>query len=386
LKFNAEDLKDDLLNELMGYVDVKNPYPPALHLEEIYQGSKHPLWLSEDGEIIYGRNGSTRLIMSTDEWENTSEILTAPQHINMVRELGDGELIFSCNRKDTESIHAKVYKTIGFDRNNPENTEFRQVLRSGSPLANINNSWGIDIYDNIVLLLEYGRQGVDGSNYAYLSTDYGENFIEIFDLKTEEVDGRPPHDEDGHVHTIAYDPYFNRIWLAVGDSANTATYYSDNMGDDWHFVEGSNDVQYTGIIALEDSVIFGSDRNPNGLHIYRRKDKGTPPTINTWYTINNAETITHIFRLPYRRTRSKGTPVYFNAQPSGELRSTLLMAFVDGKKPHLIYESDPIYSLYNGAGITVALGDTTEGNIIIAKSMPDNSGNTVYKAKAPLWE
>src|SRR5699024_9317819 len=203
LKFNAEDLKDDLLNELMGYVDVKNPYPPALHLEEIYQGSKHPLWLSEDGEIIYGRNGSTRLIMSTDEWENTSEILTAPQHINMVRELGDGELIFSCNRKDTESIHAKVYKTIGFDRNNPENTEFRQVLRSGSPLANINNSWGIDIYDNIVLLLEYGRQGVDGSNYAYLSTDYGENFIEIFDLKTEEVDGRPPHDEDGHVHTIA---------------------------------------------------------------------------------------------------------------------------------------------------------------------------------------
>src|SRR5699024_4679367 len=284
LKFNAEDLKDDLLNELMGYVDVKNPYPPALHLEEIYQGSKHPLWLSEDGEIIYGRNGSTRLIMSTDEWENTSEILTAPQHINMVRELGDGELIFSCNRKDTESIHAKVYKTIGFDRNNPENTEFRQVLRSGSPLANINNSWGIDIYDNIVLLLEYGRQGVDGSNYAYLSTDFGEKFIEIFELKTAEADGRPPHDEDGHVHTIAYDPYFNRIWLAVGDSANTATYYSDNMGDDWHFVEGSNDVQYTGIIALEDSVIFCSDRNPIVLHIFRRKEKFTLPTINVNYT------------------------------------------------------------------------------------------------------
>ena len=375
---------DEIEDFIYSNLPSKKPSFPTLTFETVTTGHSYPLWMSSDGDVLYGCQGYM-LQQSTDEWQTTTLIGTTEAYLSestvlAVRELPDGEILFSTVRYENQNIKAKLYKTVGYDRNNPSVTTFKEVLESQSPRANFNNSWGISVYENIVVASEYGVRGPDGNRYVYLSNDFGETWEVIFDLYTEEVEGRPALTDTAHTHTVAYDPYFNRIWLAVGDNPNTATYYSDDMGASWTMVEGSEVVQYTGIIALPDCVIFGSDRAPNGLHIYRRKDKATPPKIKPFYVLNDRTDLTHVFALPYKRDWHPDTPTYFSAPPAdGSDGKSVIMGFVDGNKAYVLWEAT------NNSYVWHSVGPTSQGNIVTYMSDDTVSGYRIVKAKAPDW-
>lgn len=384
---NTDNLKQQIINQLAS-LNAKNPYPSTLELTTaVYEGIDTPYWLSEDGRVLYGNRGSTPL-MSKDEWTTRVQIgsTSLPAFINAIRELPNGELLASVNRDESKGIKAKLFKTTGFDKENPSAATWKMVLEAGSTLANIQNSWGIDMYNNIVVVSEYGLQGQNGSRFVYLSTDHGDTFTSIFDLVNQQIEGRPTWTDRAHIHTVAYDPYFSRIWICVGDSTNTAVYYSDDLGVTWKFVEGSNVVQLTGIIALEDSVVFGSDRSPNGLYIYRREGKGDKPKIYPWFIINDEPILTHVFQLPFRRKREKEVPVYFTATtsyPDTRPNLSVVLGFIDSKKANLLYDSNEANNLPK---IDFVFGNTAQGNIIlVGASGTSSSGRKIFKIKAPDW-
>lgn len=374
----------------------KAPYPPRFELSQstiVRHDSSRPMWLSEDGKILYGHQGS-RVMMSTDEWTTLTRIGTTdmPQTVTAIRPLPDGQLLVSTNRNDDLGIRAKLYRSNGFDPLNPSVTTWTEVLSATGQFANIQNNWGIHIYDDVILISEYGLKGETGARYCYISRDNGNTFTTIFDQKNQVIAGRPEYTATGHIHTIQFDPYYHRIWLCVGDNPNTAVYYSDDYGVNWTFVTGTTVVQFTGIIALEDCVVFGSDRDPNGLYIYRRKDKATMPKIEPWFLVDSSNIITHIFNLPYRRTIGKDIPVYFPATTATTNinggGATTLMAFIDGRVPYIMWQPTPIYSTTNGGqGIQWALGDTVQGNVIVVIQEPSPAtGFKVLKWKAPVWQ
>jgi len=386
---DLEEVKTAVMKDVeqMVYQNLSlfEPTIPKLTWQTVGTGWRKPLWLSKDGEVVWGDYGG-QLLQSTNEWATYEQVGTSslPKPILGIRELDDGELLVSTARDEADGTKAKVYKTVGYDRNNPSATTFKEVLEVNVTQANVNNSWGFSIYENIVLVSEYGLKGYEGARYVYLSTDYGETFNVIFDLYTQEIEGRPDLTMTAHVHTVAYDPYYNRIWLCVGDLPNTATYYSDDMGQTWVFVEGSNIMQYTGIIALPDSVIFGSDRGPNGIHVYRRKSKTEMPVIEPLYLINDNSSNTHVFELPFKRDWHPQTPVYFAAtRAQGTEYRPVIMGLVDGKKAHLLWEAD-FEGDYTG-NVWYALGATAQGNIIAYMSDPNINGYRIVKATAPDW-
>lgn len=342
-----------------------------------------PMWMSSDGVVIYGAYGG-QLLQSTDEWTTRVQIGTSslPKPIAGIRTLDDGELLISTNRDEATATNSKVYKTIGYDRNNPSAATFKEVLTTAASQANINNRWGLTVYQNICTASDYGLRGENGAQNVYLSTDYGETWRLIFNLRTQVVEGRPPLTDSAHMHTVAYDPYFNRVWVCVGDNPNTATYYSDDLGETWTFVIGSTEVQYTGIIALPDSVVFGSDRAPNGVFAYQRKDRSEMPVIKPLFLINDTPTITHVFALPFKKDWLPNTPVYFTGNKTTESVNDkpVIMGFVDGKKAHLLYEHAGVDAL------ETALGPTAQGNIISSYSTTGVAGQVIIKGQAPTWQ
>lgn len=382
---DVEDLKQQLIAELTQTLLPKyNPSFPSLNFNESMSVSELPMWMSSDGTTVYGSGGSggRSLMQSTDDWATRVQIGPAFSHIIMgVRTLDDGELLVSTTRTKNPDVYSKVWKSVGYDKNNPSSTTFKEVLVSTNIDAFFINSWGMSVYQNIVVIAEYGERGLaTGAKHVYLSTDYGNSFNLVFDLYATQVEGRPALTETAHMHTTAYDPYFNRIWVAVGDRPNTATYYSDDLGASWTYVTDSNAMQYTGIVALPDAVLFGSDRHPNGVYVYHRKDKYAMPKIEPLLKVNDLSTITHVFGLPFKKDWSPASPVYFSAPTIDNTMdyAPCIVATVDGKKAFKIWEGN------NGDVLRNVVGPTASGKIIAAIEVGTGNFN-VMRALAPSW-
>lgn len=387
--------QEEMIKEIQKWTNDPAPTIPRLNFETITTGWSDPAELSRDGKVLWGKQGLL-LQQSIDEWETVQDVghlgnsfdFASGTGILSIRELFDGELLVSTSRDEDTNQKAKVFKTVGYDRDNPTgDVQFKEVLESLVKQANIQNNWGMSVYENIVIVSEYGLRGVEGARHVYLSTDHGNTFKVIFDqmTTTAEIEGAPTWTESGHLHTVEYDPYWNRIWLVVGDNPNSATYYSDDLGESWTFVEGSTVVQYTGIKALPDAVIFGSDRNPNGVHHYIRGDKSEMPKIRTSLLLNDVDLITHVFQKAFKRDFKPSTPTYFAATAvSARDESSVITGTVNGKKSYVLWEADKT-GIYSG-NISVALGNTIQGNIIAVITDPTIDGRRIIKAKAPDWE
>ena len=341
--------------------------------------------MTSDGQTIYGNIGIV-VLRSTDEWNTTEEVTRLPvgNNVSGVRDLEDGELIITTHFNTEDNIVSRVYKTIGYEGKNL-NCDVKLVLEAKNISTLFNNHWGLDVYKNIVLLSDYGGKGVNGAKNVYLSTDYGDTFTEIFDLQTEIIEGRPPATETAHIHTVKYDPFYDRIWLCVGDRPNTATYYSDDLGETWTYVVGSDIVQFTGIQIFEDAVIFGSDSPPNGVYSYKRQGKENHPVIKQIHSFNSDSLISHVGEMAYRKDFNKNTPCYFTFSGAGGTEYTsLLVGMVNGIKADTLFKVDK-ESVLNGR-LYVALGDTAQGNLILTMYDKEQLGYFILKTKAPEWK
>lgn len=371
-------------------IQTYTPSIPKLDFEEVTTGYYEALWLSKDGKRIYGKQGA-RLWVSYDECETFTTIINDTGiSVQAVRELDDGELIFSTERDVTNHTqNGRVFKTKGFDKETGKIDTYELKVETPSTESKINNSWGITSYKNVVTLSEYGLRTEEGARRAWLSTDYGETFKVIFDQKetTKLIEGAPEWTETAHMHTCSFDPYWNRIWIVTGDRPNSATYYSDDFGETWKWVDvqfNDDTMQFTGILALPNCVIFGSDRAPNGVFAYYRGNKSDTPVIEPLLLVNDKDIISHIFQIPFKRDWDSLTPVYFGAPNAGDTdNKSICVATVDGKKAFIIHENNSNEKF--GGKCSAFLGDTAQGNIIGTFFDSDISGYRIGKAKAPTW-
>lgn len=385
-----EDIRDGINNLVIPEIrseTVLRPYPPRLNFRLLRRTWDEPYWLSEDGKVLWGRRGSS-LIQSFDDWETTVDVAEFPASIQGIRELADGELLVSIGRDTDNDVNPRLFKSVGYDREDPEGTQFEEVLVADSP-AYFSNHWGMSVYNEIVVVSQYGSRGV--ALYAYLSTDHGETWTRIFDLENEDIEGRPPFTTDAHIHSIAYDPWWHRIWICCGDMANTAIYYSEDMGESWRHVPGSTPgPQATGIMPMEDVVLFGSDSSTNGIYGIRRTDKLDTPHYEVLHRVNDAGRITYVYNLPFRRSYAKNMPVFFAApydHPTVPGPSVITMT-VDGKHFYDHFSTEPFIRSGGSRGYNYVLGPTATGKIVALMQAPEGSEtNTpwIMVADAPVW-
>ncbi|MEX6042289.1 WD40/YVTN/BNR-like repeat-containing protein [Staphylococcus haemolyticus] len=369
------------------------PYPKKLIWQTLNDSTNiKPLDLSKNGKIIYASNGLS-VAQSLDEgvtWTNVGGIVNGTM-VQSVRLLDDGQLLVGTTRDSKNNVKSKLFKSIGYDANNPSSTTFKEVLAMNSSDANFNNPWCLDKYINIVLASEYGGHDLTGARYVYLSTDFGETWTTIFDQNeaSKTVEGAPTYTKDAHVHTCHYDRYRERIWVCVGDQDNTATYYSDDLGKTWKLIKGftgKDTMQYTGITSYPEGVFFGSDRAPDGVYFWNELE---PDKIVPFYLTERDSIRTLVYALPYRRFAEKDEVCYFVANRDDVVdgkMGPLIVGLKGAKGAKLLYDFTDDFDKFIYTDISACVGNTINDYVLVSVKDKNTGKYRMLRAKAPVWE
>lgn len=143
------------------------------------------------------------------------------------------------------------------------------------------NAWGTDCVDNIVITSGYktateGR----GTGRVNFSGDNGKTYQVILDIATSSfIDDS--NRNSMHIHAVKYDPYWEGVWVVMGDGAfnNPGSSVQSNLwfiekpatpeqsmisfntrGQDWM------NEQHVSIFPLQDCLLLGADANPTALY------------------------------------------------------------------------------------------------------------------------
>jgi hypothetical protein len=269
------------------------PSLPASAVSIFDGGNRNPCWLSADRRTLFSR-GTNTLYASTDEgvtWSVLKGGFAAP--INGVRDLANGELLVSLVA--TGGVPGSLWLSSGYPQRGASAT-WTKVLDAGAggvgPSSAFDGLWGMSTHENIVVVSEYGLQSppTDSSRFVYLSTDYGQTWTQIFDLGT---------NPSAHIHGVAYDPWWDAIWLVNGDTAaNRATRVSFDRGQSWTVV--STATQYVAVIPLPNCILFTTDGSPNGVHRIERTADRTVPAPVVAHALDASPLQTYVGGMPYR--------------------------------------------------------------------------------------
>lgn len=200
----------------------------------------------------------------------------------------DGEVLVSTS--------TTLFKSSGWSADTSTAT-FTQVLQVTNPAAEqFHRGWGFSVVDNYIMVTEYG-QPKPTAFFSYLSTDNGNTFAKVFDLRDNEAGT-----SNAHNHGCCIDPWHNyRLWQATADTGNIGTHYSDDLGATWTRMPNENQhigtaLKATSMIATERGIILGSDDRPNGVWMIPRDDNyTTSPTMQSLYELRTGSVgLTHI--------------------------------------------------------------------------------------------
>lgn len=231
----------------------------------------HVFWVDGDERMYGGR--SNRVLVSNDWWETTDVLYSVGEHgdtndyIQSVIVPESGRVIVG--------VGGRADKTTGRVIVLDEEGEGHETVYEFD-WGRVSNSLAHVVYEDIVIIASYGMSDFEGGNHAnevILSTDGGESFERILEAEL--------HTEDApnlHIHDVEYDPYAERIWVAVGDNANTQLHWSNDLGESWEQIgEGGEAPMVTQITAFEESVILGTDGSPEGIIRWERDGPDDEP-------------------------------------------------------------------------------------------------------------
>lgn len=345
-----------------------------------------PVLLCRDG-VTTVNSGGQYLRVSKDfgeTWKSPSlHDFGSGKPVDWIRQMDNGELLLSLIDTTVTPWGRDVYISSGFEGSGvPTFTKVLGVQREGVTLG---SNWGVDTYNNIVLVNEYGAKegeatsgapsGVpkgENARYTYMSLDYGKTWKTIFDLnayaETDKV----------HPHGVCYDPYWQRIWYTHGDGSD-AILYSDDLGDTWtyaHHVKTYNSTtQVVGIKAMPTCLLFGSDDVSNGiLRIDRAEGKHTIDgkyKVQVAYKINEEIVRTHLCHSITQAKHFPDAPVLFGFGSESNPAPSIIIATYDGWTFSRLWEDS--ISQPAGRGIRNVVGVTAK-NEVIARS---NDGRVV---------
>lgn len=313
---------------------------------------RNPGWLSRDTKTIYGDRLPTlfRSIDETATWQVFAQTFSAG--IQGVRELSNGSLLVSLNASGGTpgSLWLSTdYASAGLS------ATFTKVLDAGAggvgPSSFFSADWGISIYNNIIVVCEYGLKNppIDGARFAYISTNYGVTWTQIFDLGTT---------VGAHTHGIAYDPYWSCIWLVNGDSATSrAIRVSFDNGITWRII--STDYQPVSILPLENCILFLQDGVPNGVLRIPRSSGQLNPKIEVALVIDAAASLTMIGGMPYRHR--PGQPILLPFFPNVATKGSELWMTWDGYTFTRLWQDTP--TGVTELGLYRVIGPTAAGNL-----------------------
>ena len=130
-----------------------------------------------------------------------------------------------------------------------------------------------------------------------MSQDYGMTWRIIFDLGTDCVTNQ------AHVHGVAYDPWWQAVWVVNGDTAlNRNMRVSFDPFDAtpvWNVVAGANANQFVGILPMAKAIIFTTDGLPSGIYTIPRTANKTITTPTIVVTLDNTTDEAYIGGQPF---------------------------------------------------------------------------------------
>ena len=231
-----------------------------------------PVWVDQDGRM-YGRDGPH--VRVSDDWWETSEGL-----YSFEGELPEGE------RVETVIVPESGRILVGVGGRSDKTTGRLELLDDDLgdsetlyefDWGRTSNSMGHAVHEDVIVIACYGRSDFESGNHpneVILSTDGGASFDLVLEPETVDEDAA-----NNHIHDVEYDPYAERIWVAVGDHGNSQVYWSDNFGDSWaELTERGGVTMITQVAAFKDNVVFGTDSTPEGIILWERDGPDDEPT------------------------------------------------------------------------------------------------------------
>ena len=178
-------------------------------------------------------------------------------NIGAAHRLSNGRFLASLTMPD--GAPSDIY--ISDDNADDTSKTFTKVL--DMQFGVLSQYYGFYQTENLVFLSEYGPTIADANaRFAYMSTDYGSTWTQIFE---------GPSVNGAHIHHVSYDEYNNIVIIVTGDGVNANLYYSRDFGDTWEqlYEEGYSGTRYqfTGIKALPHCILLGSDCAPIGMYV-----------------------------------------------------------------------------------------------------------------------
>lgn len=356
--------------------------PPAT--VESKSGSSIVIALSNDRS--HGWNAYTsELRRSWDEGETWEPVVSgsnpfAGSTIESVRQLDNGELLVT-NYIGSETRRA-VWVSDGYSSGSPT---FTRVLTARAEYIKFTSAWSQSDHGRIVLLNEYGPKTPDWSGneigpgdnarLTYMSMDYGKTWRTIFDLNEYLVEEHSHDNTDGqHLHGVAWDPWWDRIWVSFGDNlggrGSNGIVYSDDLGSTWktaHYFSGTaSPHQVVGILPMPSCIIFAGDMGPNIVRINRTEGKNADgyATPIAWTSTAEGKHLCQSIHKPHRV--GDDAPALFAFGSEGQSGPSFVVATLDGFTLTEIWrDSEPTAS---GFGVRDVVGPTLRGNVIVAQN------------------
>lgn len=332
---------------------------------------------------------SSMLRYSPDEGETWELIHTFDNPVRSGIFMANGEVIIATRGTDPDDTY-QIHVSTGF-QSNPHEATWTLVHQGQTPGAYPSGAFSWSQHNNMIAFSEYGpKVSVGGrtqaARYAYLSLDYGRTFKQILDI----FQDNPAlvNTEGIHIHGIAIDPYWDRIWVTYGDDEQ-GTIFTDDHGDTWHvadhtvYPDGPN--QCVGIIALPQCVLFATDGHPNGvLRISREQGKHHGHyDMEVAYLYDDVQGLTILCQSVWRANRpGDDAPVVFEFVSAPGEGHRFILTTVDGYTFNKVWE-DPNVTRGNSSGR--AYGPTATGKLLhyAVDELFSSGGRTLRRGPMP---
>ena len=321
-----------------------------------------PLWLCHNRiELLGTPPAQARVSWSPDEggtWTTHGQTLSST--VQAVREMDNGEIVVFCGRKLDDSIGPSIWVSSGWATDHATATFTMTCEQQGTTTDGSWREWSVDTYGPLVFAAEYGPK--DGpanmARYLYMSEDYGQTWSIIYDLMDLATADGSADGTSYHLHGVAYDPWWDAIWLTTGDfSPQCATLVSFDRGKTWKMVTRHH--QFTTIYALPNCILATTDMGgKNGIWRIERTHPDGPFT-GSWAWLGADDSGLRLYGNQAFRVRGVAdAPLVFSFQTGPTADSGRAVITYDGHEFHEIWRDSQTYT---NRGLFTMIGPTRTG-------------------------
>lgn len=352
--------------------------------------------MSKDRTTVW-TSVATTLKRSDDDGATWTDVHTfAGAAVESTLVLDNGELLVTGSVGSRDRRVVWVSEGLGTPRET-----WAEVLEAPYWGIKFTQAWSQSTHGRIVLLNEYGPKAgaawgsVDpipqgeGAVRTYLSMDYGHTWQVIFNLADYVTGhhGRPDADLQ-HLHGVAWDPYWDRIWVSWGDAmgglGTNGIAYSDDLGSTWQTAYTSLDhtpsTQVVGIYPMPRCVLFFGDMGDHVSRIDRAPGKEAIPELVTAY--NAPVDGKHLCQGVYRAEREGGdAPLLAAFSTEGTAGNDFVVATPDGYSFSEVWTNPA--TIGGGRGVRSPVGPTVRGQFLVATNAVDGTTGNWAQLRIP---